>query len=233
MATSEGTVGEFKRYGVYVVPEGALFAAGSAWLGWDSAAGGAVAQPLVADLPEDAEALTATPRKYGLHGTIKPPFFLADGTEAAELDAAVRAFCAPRAPVVIPALQVTPMSGFVALAPSEPSDALAELAGSAVAALDGFRAPPSAAELARRRKAGLTDVQEALLQRWGYPYVMQAFRFHMTLTGRTPHVDAVCAALSRHFAPVLPRPFVIDTLALMGEDAGGKFHLVHRYPLSG
>ncbi len=224
---------EFKRYGLYVVPEGPFFDAGSSWLGWDSMAGVAVAHPVVANLPEPPDALTATPGKYGFHGTIKPPFYLAPGTTVPALDRAARAFCAGRAPVVVPALKVCRMDGFVALKPSEWSDALADLAGAAVAALDAFRAPPSDAELARRRKAGLTNRQDKMLQTWGYPYVMEEFRFHMTLTGRTDNVEAVRAALAVHFAPILPEPFVIDSLALMGEAVDGAFHVVHRYALSG
>lgn len=224
---------KFKRYGLYVVPNGALFAAGSAWLGWDSEAGVAVAHPEVKGLPEAVDDLTATPRKYGLHGTMKPPFILADGMDFDGLDRAAKAFCEARAPVVIPSLEVRRLGGFVAIIPSEPSAALAELAGAAVAALDTFRAPPSEAELARRRKAGLSEPQEAMLQRWGYPYVMEEFRFHLTLTGRTPNADTVCAALKAHFEPVLPTPFGVESLALMGEDAEGVFHLIHRYALSG
>ncbi|QXT41173.1 DUF1045 domain-containing protein [Gymnodinialimonas ceratoperidinii] len=223
----------FKRYGLYVVPEGALYAAGAALLGWDSAAGAPLEQPAIAGLPESAETLTATPRKYGFHGTIKPPFALAEGSDAAGLSDAARAFCAGRAPVNIPRLEVRRMGGFVALVPAAPSTELSDLAGAAVAALDPFRAPPSASELARRRKAGLTETQEALLQKWGYPFVMEAFRFHMTLTGRTPHADAVRDALTQYLAPTVPQPFVIDSLALMGEDDKGFFHLLHRYPLSG
>lgn len=223
----------FKRYGLYVVPEGDLFAAGSAWLGWDSVAGRQGAHPNVADLPDTADALTATPRKYGFHGTMKPPFVLASGTSIAGLDSAARAFCAARPPVTIPQLEVKRLGGFVALAPTEPSDPLADLAGACVEALDGFRAPPSDAELARRRKMGLTDRQEALLQKWGYPFVKEEFRFHMTLTGRTSDAEAACAALTHYFAPVMPQPFGISSLALMGEDAEGVFHLVHRYALSG
>lgn len=221
----------FKRYGLYVVPSGALFAAGSAWLGWDSSAGASVVQPDVAGLHVDT--LTATPRKYGFHGTIKPPFVLADGTDAASLDAAARAFCETQAAVEIPALEVRRLGGFVALTPSEPSQTLADLAAATVKGLDAFRAPPSEAELARRRKSGLTDRQEDMLSRWGYPHVMEEFRFHMTLTGRTPDADSVSAALAQHFAPVLPKPLVINSLALMGEDAQGAFHLIHRYMLSG
>lgn len=222
----------FKRYGLFVVPDGDLFAAGSAWLGWDSEVGTALAHPKVSGLPATPEDLTATPRKYGFHGTIKPPFALVAGMTVDMLDAAARTFCETRAPVVIPALEVRRLGGFIAIIPAEPSDALAELAAATVQALDPFRAPASEGELARRRKAGLTERQEALLQQWGYPYVLEEFRFHLTLTGRAPNADATRDALAAHFAPVLPAPFTVASLALMGEDAKGVFHLIHRYTLA-
>jgi predicted HAD superfamily Cof-like phosphohydrolase len=64
---------------------------------------------------------------------------------------------------------------------------------------------------------------------------MEEFRFHMTLTGSLPQAAAeqARAALAAHLAPVLPAPFTVDSLCLMGEDADGLFHLVHRYTLSG
>ena len=90
----------FKRFGLYVVPEGALYRAGAEWLGWDSVAGCAVAQPALPGLTDEVAAITATPRKYGFHGTIKPPFRLADGTDPArlaaggeQLDGAVTRIC--------------------------------------------------------------------------------------------------------------------------------------------
>jgi hypothetical protein len=166
---------------------------------------------------------------------MKPPFRLADGTDADALDAAARAFCAARPAVVVPALEVRRLGGFVAIVPAEPSPALSELAAATVAALDPFRAPASDAELARRRKSGLTARQEELLLQWGYPYVMEEFGFHLTLTGKLPldEAETARAALANHFAPLLPAPFRIDSLCLVGEDAGGKFHLVHRYTLAG
>jgi putative phosphonate metabolism protein len=226
---------EFRRYGIYVVPEGAFHAAGAAWLGWDMVRGTAVAHPDLPGLPGHPADLTATPRKYGFHGTVKPPFRLAEGTDPDALGDAVAAFCAARAPVEVPALAVRRLGGFVAVVPDAPCPALSDLAAAAVAALDPFRAAPDAAELARRRRSGLTERQEALLQAWGYPYVMEEFRFHLTLTGKLPVADAdtARAALAAHFAPVLPRPFRIASLCLVGEDAEGLFHLVHRYTLSG
>lgn len=226
---------EFKRYGIYMVPIGDLFQAGSAWLGWDSATGAPAAHPHVPGLPAPARDLTATPRKYGIHGTIKPPFRLADGTHAPALAEAIEGFCTTRAPVTIPAITLRRIGRFLALVPAQPDAALADLAAATVKAFEPFRAPLHEAELAKRRKSRLTDRQEALLTRWGYPYVMEEFRFHITLTGALDpaHLDATEAALTAHFAPFLDQPLVIGDLALMGEDADGMFHLLSRYALTG
>jgi putative phosphonate metabolism protein len=225
----------FTRYAIYVLPQGALYDAGAAWLGWDAVLGQEVAQPVLDDLPRPVAELTATPRKYGFHGTIKPPFRLAEGTTRAALEDAATALLASLAPVELPGLTVRRLGGFVALVPYGPAPDLAALAGAVVKSLDSFRAPPTEAELARRRTSGLNARQEAMLAAWGYPYVLEEFRFHLTLSGRLPEVeaDALAARLSDHLAPVLERPYVIDTLALMGEAEDGRFHLIHRYTLAG
>jgi putative phosphonate metabolism protein len=225
----------FERYAVFAVPRGAFYRAGADWLGWDSETGRAVPQPDLSNLPASAEALTATPRRYGFHGTIKPPFRLAEGRDATALATATRAFCATQPPVSVPALAVRRMGRFIALVPAAPCAGIADLAGAAVAALDAFRAPPTEGELARRRTSGLTPRQEVLLTCWGYPFVMEEFRFHITLTGKVPPdtAEVVRDALAAHFAPHLAAPLVVDSLCLMGEDAGGLFHLLHRYALAG
>jgi hypothetical protein len=185
-------------------------------------------------LPRPVAEMTETPRKYGFHGTIKPPFALAPGRTLAELEHAAGALCARLAPVEIPRLAVRRLGGFVAVVPADPSPALAHLAAEVVKRLDIFRAPASEAELARRRKSGLSAAQEANLRAWGYPYVLEEFRFHMTLTGRLGRdAEPVAERLQAAFAPVLPAPFTLGSLCLMGEDVAGMFHVLHRYPLSG
>src|SRR5262249_54746601 len=52
-----------------------------------------------------------------------------------------------------------------------------------VTAFDNFRSPVTPEERRRRLGAGLTNRQIENLDRWGYPYVLEDFRFHMTLTG--------------------------------------------------
>jgi putative phosphonate metabolism protein len=226
---------DYHRYALYMVPEGEFYRAGADWLGWDSVAGGACGQPDLAGLPQGAEAITRTPRKYGLHATIKPPFRLAQGESLTTLTQAAHSFCAGMAPVTIPILEIRRLGSFVAAVPAAPNAALEHLATATVMALDPFRAPLSEADLARRRQSRLSARQEALLAQWGYPYVMEEFRFHITLSGSLPQPEAESLRdfLAKHFAPVLPQPCVIDSLCLMGEDAGGMFHLIHRYTLSG
>lgn len=225
----------FARYALYMVPEGDFYRKGTDWLGWDSAEGRACAQPALADVLKPANAITATPRKYGLHATIKPPFRLAPGMDVDKLDRAARAFCAGLAPITLPPLAIQRLGGFVAAVPSQPSADLQALASATVAAFEPFRAPLTEAELAKRRKSRLTPRQEALLTQWGYPFVMEEFRFHITLSGALPkpEADHLRDILAAHFAPLLANTFVIDSLCLMGEDQEGLFHLLHRYRFSG
>lgn len=233
-AADTRVVGGFARYAVYFTPEpGPLSDFGAAWLGWDSETGRMCAHPDVPGLPAPVATLTARPRKYGFHGTIKPPFQLAPGTDADGLRAAVAAFCASHPAVTLDGLRVARIGGFVALVPDGPADGLTVLAAAAVEALDPFRAAPSDAETARRNPARLTDRQRALLARWGYPYTHDEFRFHMTLTGPLgAQADAVRAALDPVVTPLVPRPFRVDALTLMGADGDDRFHQIARYSLT-
>ncbi|MBO6674047.1 MAG: DUF1045 domain-containing protein [Rhizobiales bacterium] len=224
----------YSRYAIYVMPKGPLYDRASTWLGWDARRGLVREQPEIGGLPAPTPDLTATPRRYGFHGTIKPPFRLPEGKTLSGLQDACAELAAGIDAVRVGRLVVQPLGGFVAMVPEQPCAPLDALAAQVVEALDSFRAPPSPEELARRRRSGLSDVQDRLLQRWGYPYVMEEFRFHMTLSGKLDGSDANALAerLDQHFAQVLAEPFVIDALALVGEAEDGRFHLVADYPLA-
>lgn len=226
----------FVRYAVYAAPEpGPLAEFAAAWLGWDPEAGRAQAHPEIAGLPAPVSELTATPRKYGFHATLKPPFRLAEGSEPEALGADLADLAASLSPVRLDGLALHRLGGFLALTPEGDTSALARLAAETVTRLDHHRAPPGEGELARRRAANLSPAQEANLARWGYPYVMDEFRFHFTLTGKlTPAAsEAVEAVLAPVIAPLLPRPFTVSALVLFGEAADGMFHILHRYALTG
>jgi hypothetical protein len=184
----------------------------------------------------DNREATASPRHYGFHATLKPPFRFAEGLGPAELETALADFAATRPPVEVGPLQVGDLSGFLALVPREPPAVLGELAMACVERFDRFRAPPHEAELARRRAKPLTPRQDALLERWGYPYVAEEFRFHMTLTQKLPEAERARwkAELERLAAPALAAPLVIDALALFHQpDAETPFAEIGRVRLAG
>jgi hypothetical protein len=219
----------FRRYAIYVVPKGPLAALGAAWLGWDIAAGQAVPQPHLDGL--DVAALTKRPRKYGLHATIKPPMFLAQGTTQDGLLRAAHEIAERLGPVELDGLQVARIGRFIALTGVGNPTALNTMAATVVETLDLFRAPPSPEELIRRRKSRLTHTRDDNLTRWGYPHVMDDYRFHITLTGPLKDPEGAMPHVATHFEPALPAPFMISDLALVGEDAEGMFHTIARLPL--
>jgi hypothetical protein len=226
---------DMQRYAVYFAPRPGPFASRAIlWLGWDAEAGRAVPQPDLPGIPFPA-ILTAEARRYGFHGTLRAPFRLAEGVSAADAAAVVAGLAARLAPVRCDGLTLEDMQGFLALTPEGCEAALLELGAAVVEATNALRAALTADEIARRRPDHLSPRQRALLDVWGYPHVMEEFRFHLTLTDRLPEgeVGAVRTALRDHFAPVLPRPFLIEDLCLFGEDDAGRFHLLHRYALTG
>jgi putative phosphonate metabolism protein len=227
----------YSRYAIFWAPQtgSGLARFGAAWLGWDAETGCEVAQPDVA-LPRPLDQVTRTPRRYSFHGTLKPPFRLAEGADAAALDQAARELAARIPPATAPGLAPSTRLGFLALMPAGPAPALDALATACTRDLDRFGARGGAAELAPRRARGLTPRQEANLTRWGYPYVLDEFRFHLTLSGHlrpgeaAALIETVTALAAPHLAPVLK----LDDICLYGDPgAGAGFRLLRRYPLSG
>ncbi|MEM6972496.1 MAG: DUF1045 domain-containing protein [Pseudomonadota bacterium] len=224
----------YRRYAIYWTPEpdSVLARQGAAWLGWDpvSATG---------EAPDDPR--LAAPWRYGLHATMKAPFRLATGTEVEALDAAIADFAGAQAPVLLPGPVLDDALGFFAIRPGAPCRALEQLAAKVVEVFDPFRAPLNAAERARRDMGAMTQHQRALFERWGYPHVMEAFRFHITLTGRIApeHAAATRRELEARFGPALDGGITIASLTLLGDpgpdEAGGPrgFVQLARHALTG
>jgi hypothetical protein len=182
----------------------------------------------------DVDAITVDARRYGFHATLKAPFRLAAGRTPEELDAAVARFAADNTAAAIPRLTLARLGGFFALVPGTEAPGLHALADEVVMAFDDFRAPATEAELARRHQASLTERQRALLTAWGYPYVLDEFQAHLTLTdripqGRRPTVEGV---LSGWFAESLGADVPVDALAVFTEtEPGAPFELHSAHPL--
>jgi hypothetical protein len=223
----------FERYAIFYTPTGALADFGAQWLGWDSANGRAVVQPEITGI--DTPTITQTPRKYGLHGTLKAPFKLAEGCDLAQLQDEANTFVTGQPEFEIGALALRHDGGFVALRPRSQQVALRNFAGATVMAFDGFRAALTDVDIARRREANLTERQDQQMLDWGYPFIFDDFHFHLTLSGCMGANEAAQAidALSPRLESIVPIPFLIDAITLMGQDDLGMFHQIDRYILTG
>jgi putative phosphonate metabolism protein len=222
------------RLAIYWAPEvdDPLHAAASLWLGRDAETGEALPQDALPGV--DIAEITADPRSYGFHATLKPPFRLAASYEAARADAA--ALAARTAPFDLPPLAMMDLGGFLALRESAPCPALQALADACVTVLDTHRAPPSDAEIARRRPERLSESQREMLSRWGYPYVFADWQFHLTLSRRLSAAEKaiVMPAAQDAVGEVAARPRVVRELSLFTQAApGAPFLIAERLPLGG
>ncbi len=226
------------RYAIYLAPppDSALWRFGSSVVGYDAETGEDIAPPALAGFtPEEWFEQTHEPRRYGFHGTLKAPFRLAEGADETDLFAALARFAAGHHPFELPPLEVRQIGTFIALVPPAPVPALEDLAADAVEELDALRAPLSEAEIARRKPERLSARQLAYLHRYGYPYVREEFRFHMTLSSALAEpalgraTQALCDAYAASGAHL---PVKVEDAALYVQEAPGmRFRILHRAPL--
>ncbi len=215
------------RYAIYFSPakDHPLTEAASRWLGRNAFSG-------AQHDDHDAYAeMTEEPRRYGFHATLKAPFELAEKYSEADLVAAVEQFAAGQSAFDIPRIVVGALGPFFALVPDRTYQPLQDFAAEIVDYFDRFRAPLSETDIARRRPQNLTESQRQNLSLWGYPHVMDDFRFHMTLTGRIDENDApaIRDVLSARFSEFVDRPLTISGLALFIEKTRGEPFTVHRW----
>jgi hypothetical protein len=231
------------RYAIYYAPspDSALWRFGSEVIGYDAAAGSAVEgfAPPGFSLEVWRES-TSSPRMYGFHATLKAPFRLNGRTEENLMSTLVD-FGSSRSVVDLGPMRVTALTGasagrgFVALTPLRTSPGLRDLERDIVLGFDDFRRPLTDAERAKRRPESLTELQRSYLDAHGYPFVLDEFRFHMTLTGVLDDAPATAAILGKLAAERLGDiALTIDGLALFRQDSpDGRFRIVGRASLSG
>jgi hypothetical protein len=222
------------RYAVYLSPPDPWCELGERWLGRSAQTGAATraADPRL-------DAWTSAPRGYGLHATLKAPLRLRAGASPAALDAAMRALALSRQPFEVSIVRRR-LRGFMAwcLGPDQASqDAMAALGQAAVIGLDDLRAHPTEAELARRKPDQLNPLERQMLADWGYPYALQTFTFHMTLTSHLPEAelqaaDTLFAAWQEKAG--LPAVMPVSDISLYVQpEAGADFVIARHYGFDG
>lgn len=220
-----------QRFAIYYAPSTSdpLWDRSTAWLGRDPASGeffeGTVAGIERARLLN----LTQSASRYGFHATLKPPMALAAGATVEDLEDALAEFARTQQPVELGRLRLADLDGFLALVPEAENAALQDFAAHVVESFEPLRAPLSPRDFAARLAKGLTPRQEELLEAYGYPYVFDEFRFHMTLTDRLAEEDReeLHSAAQTWFGPVLEEPVTLDRLVLYSEAESGTLFVRH------
>jgi len=227
-----------ERFAIYYAPaaDDPLWAKANEWLGRDPLTGAVLDGPLSGVTRDALFDRTISARRYGFHATIKAPFSLAASVTEKDLMAFAEEFAARTPAFEIPQLVLGQLGRFFALVPASLHQPLQDFAAKVVKSFEPFRATLSEADIARRNPERLSDSQRANLQRWGYPYVMEDFGFHMTLSGQVPaeRAEVMRAILAERFAGFTGRPLLISGLAVFIEETrGAPFRVRSWLPLAG
>lgn len=230
---------QYPRYAIYFVPsvDSALYRFGAELIGYDVYTGQSLpfADGIEAEI-DGWKRVTTDPRKYGFHATLKAPISLAPGTTESMLAAAMHEFTLTPRPIPAIVPMICAISTFIAIVPDGDCPELQKLAGDCVTAFDSFRAPLTNADRERRNVSTLTDRQISYMDRWGYPYVFDEFRFHMTLAGSLPadRLEPVTSILRQRFAGLELKSEPVDRLALLRQDdPASGFTIIKHWPLQG
>ena len=231
------------RYALYLTPpqDSDLWRFGCDVIGRDAWTG----QTVDGFAPEGQELetwrkMTSEPRCYGFHATLKAPFSLRADLDVFDLIDAIAGFARKRRRFDAGSLRVGHMSAgnglaFVVLKPEGRSTELHSLEESTVRALDALRAPLTDAERGGRDTRRLTPRQRYYLDAWGYPYVIDEFRPHFTLTNpiEVEQAGHVKTALDWEFRLRVASPALrVDSIALFGErESDGEFEVLRDFPL--
>jgi Protein of unknown function (DUF1045) len=231
--------GPASRIALYYAPpqDCAWWRAGCEWLGRDPQSGEIfdhAASSSIAGVPY--REVIAAPRRYGWHGTLVAPFHCASGVGPLDVLATAQSWARGITTPADIALRPALMGRFVALrAASEADEAiLRDVAASALRALAACRTRASSEDVERRIVPGMSARQIALLREWDYPYVMDEFRFHMTVASSldSPAAqEAVAAEWRTRIESLGPLPF--NGAALFVEkEPGADFTLWKRLPFN-
>jgi putative phosphonate metabolism protein len=226
------------RYALYFTPpkDDPLTSLAARWLGRDAFSGEIFSDKAMGPLPEGHAELTADPRRYGFHATLKAPFELAASVTERDLLEVAAEFATQTKAFTVPELVLGQLGQFFALVPGLLYQPLQDFAWRVVKTFEPFRAPLSDHDIARRKPESLTEPERVNLLRWGYPYVNDEFRFHMTLTGRVPaeRQAEMHHVLRERFAEHTGKPLDISGLAIFAEEERGAPFFVRSWlPLAG
>ena len=225
------------RFAIYFAPEidSKLHSIGSQWLGRDSSSGKSLKQPYIKGISSNYFcSVTKTPRRYGFHATLKAPFRLNEDFTLMDLCSQIQRLSALSKTFYIK-LKVRKFGNFIALMMDPTERKMQNLASKLVENLDYFRAPLHKEEIDKRRMSALTTSEDENLLNWGYPYVFNDFRFHITLTEKIQcksDRESIISAASSHFSGSLENTIKVSSISLfVQENSEANFLQIQQFAL--
>ena len=215
---------ETARFAIYFAPEisSNLHTIGSQWLGRDSSSGKSIKQPNIKGISSSYfYKVTKNPRLYGFHATLKAPFRLNKEFTLKDLCSQIQRLSTLSKPFSIN-LKVRELGNFITLMMDPNEQKMQNLASKLVENLDQFRAPIHQEEIYKRRMSTLTSSEDENLLNWGYPYVFDDFRFHITLTEKIQcrsDREFMASAASSHFSRSLDNPTTVSSISLFFQES--------------
>lgn len=229
------------RLAIYFAPEpdSLWWQAGSAWLGRDAWTGRLMPPPSFPYLDSALlSAMTATPRRYGFHATLAPPWYLKQEITRNDFLRRAQDFASTQQHIALPQPKIVRLRGFLALAFDASAPDAQSLAQRTLEYFQPVRMPMTREELESRGES-LPERHRDLLTRWGYAYAEDQFRLHFTLSDRLSKIDTESAARLEEWAqtwfagPLRRTPLVLDALTIFEEsEPGGFFTAIARFPFS-
>ena len=224
----------FKRYAIYYAPieNCGLDVFGKCLLGWDPYKGEEITNSYPPKLPnlQKFSRFVLTPKQYGFHGTIKAPFRLKDGYTYNDLENKVCEISKQIHSFYIDKLIIKKLGNFIALIPTN-NLKVNDVSNKFVEGLDYLRDELSENEIKKRNPIKLTSRQKKMLFKWGYPYVFNEFKFHLTLTSKLniEEIDDVFKSLQNILTQFNLIKINFNSVCIFGQKSDEKFYFIKRF----
>jgi len=235
---------KYSRYAIYYAPpkESSLEEFGRYWFGWD---------PLNAKLINNKRRINYLNRfgiknlinidknvliakKYGFHGTLIPPFKLNKNYSTNTLFKKTEEIAKKLKKFKFYKFKLKKINNFYAFVQNKKNNNINKLSNRLVRELFKFRSPLTKKEIDRRNPSKLSKLQLNILYKWGYPYLMSEFNFHMTLASEVKgnKLYLELKKIERNKEIILNEINNFDKIYIFGENQKGMFENLENFSLS-
>ena len=235
---------KYSRYAIYYAPpkESSLEEFGRYWFGWD---------PLNAKLINNKQRINYLNRfgiknlknidknvliakKYGFHGTLIPPFKLNKNYSTNKLFKKTDEIAKKFKKFKFYKFKLKKINNFYAFVQNKKNSNINKISNRLVKELFKFRSPLTKKEIDKRNPSKLSKLQLNILHKWGYPYLMSEFKFHMTIasevTGNKLYFEL--KKIEKNKKIILNEINNFDKIYIFGENQKGMFENLENFSLS-